>query len=511
MSNTLSVGSLSLAHLRRHWESFSPIALPEYSHKAVKKAAEVIAQCVQKDTPVYGVNTGFGRFAETSISSADLTRLQKNIILSHAVGTGPLLDDDSVRLIHLLKINALAQGFSGITPETLAALVALYNAGVIPCVPAKGSVGASGDLAPLAHLVAPLIAHGQARVGQKVLSGEEALAHAQLSPITLQPKEGLALLNGTQVSTGVGMSAFFEAENAFLSALLAGAMSVEAAGGNTQPFDARIHEVRRQVGQYAVARALNMLLADSPAQAHLDATSSRRVQDPYCLRCQPQVMGACWYVLHSAGEFFSQEANAVTDNPLVFPETGEILSGGNFHAEPVAIACDTLAVAIAEIGSLAERRVALLVDPNMSGLPAFLVKEGGINSGFMMAQVTAAALVSENKLLAHPASVDSIPTSAGQEDHVSMATLAACRLQTMVDNLVGIIAIELLSAAQGLELRRPLKSSSKVEQGWEIIRKEVPFYAEDRYFAPDIEAVKTLIKKGAFNSIMDECIKVPSH
>ena len=416
-------------------------------------------------------------------------------MLSHAAGTGEPLPDDVVRLILVLKIASLAQGYSGVRPQTLRALQALLRAGVYPVIPGQGSVGASGDLAPLAHLSAVLLGVGEVRHKGRVLSAQRGLALAGLRPLKLAAKEGLALLNGTQVSTALALAGLFAIENVFAAALLTGAMSVDAMKGSDAPFDARIHAVRRQPGQIDVAAQLRSLLRGSRIRAsHLDCT---RVQDPYSLRCQPQVMGACLDLLRTAGATLLREANAVTDNPLVFARDDKVLSGGNFHAEPVAFAADQLAMAIAEVGSLAERRIALLVDTKMSGLPAYLVANSGVNSGFMVAQVTAAALASENKSLAHPASVDSIPTSANQEDHVSMATYAARRLLAMAGNAAGIIAIELLAAAQGLDFHRPLRSSVALEAVHRLLRRSVPMWKRDRYFAPDIAAARTLITGGA--------------
>jgi histidine ammonia-lyase len=370
---------------------------------------------------------------------------------------------------------------------------------VYPCIPAKGSVGASGDLAPLAHLSATLLGVGNAKVGDRIVPATEGLAHAKLAPLTLRPKEGLALLNGTQASTALALLGLFGAEDVFAAAIVAGALSVDAAMGSDTPFDARIHELRGQPGQIEVARRYRELLDGSGIRAsHL--AGDDRVQDPYSLRCQPQVMGACLDVMRSAAKTLEIEANGVTDNPLVFPDTGEVLSGGNFHAEPVALAADTLALAIAEIGALSERRIALLIDASISRLPPFLVEHGGLNSGFMIAQVTAAALASENKSLAHPASVDSLPTSANQEDHVSMATFAARRLADMADNTCGIVAIELLAAAQGVDFRAPLTTSPALQRAMAAIRSRVPFYSEDRYFAPDIEAAKALVSDGHYTA-----------
>ena len=404
-----------------------------------------------------------------------------------------------MRLILALKVNALARGHSGVRMAVIEALLALYNRGVLPVVPAKGSVGASGDLAPLAHLTGVLIGEGEADVDGERLPAAAALARAGLSPLALEAKEGLALLNGTQVSTALGLAGLFAAEDGFAAALVAGALSVDAALGSDGPFDARIHDLRGQPGQRDVAALYRSLLQGSGIRdSHREGHET--VQDPYSLRCQPQVMGAVLDHLRFAARVLEREANAVSDNPLVFPDSGDILSGGNFHAEPVAMAADVLALSIAETGALSERRIALLMDTHLSGLPPFLVADGGLNSGFMIAQVTAAALASENKQMAHPASVDSLPTSANQEDHVSMATHAARRLSDMADNLAGIVAVELLAAAQGVDLRAPLASSPALERARALLRARVPVWTVDRAMAPDIAAAKRLVTEGAFRS-----------
>jgi histidine ammonia-lyase len=491
----LRAGALSMDELRAALRAPVELKLRRADLQRVRRAREVISGLIARGETAYGVNTGFGSLASERIPAADLAQLQHNLVLSHAAGTGEPLPDEVVRLILVLKIASLAQGYSGVRPVTLRALQSLLNAGVYPLIPAQGSVGASGDLAPLAHMSATLLGVGEVRFRGRVLSAHEGLRHAGLQPMKLAAKEGLALLNGTQVSTALALAGLFAIENVFAAALVSGAMSVDALKGSDAPFDARIHVLRRQPGQQSVARRLRALLSGSRVRAsHLDCT---RVQDPYSLRCQPQVMGACLDLLHTASATLLREANAVTDNPLVFPRDGVVLSGGNFHAEPVAFAADQLALAVAEIGSLAERRLALLVDTKMSGLPAFLVKNSGLNSGFMIAQVTAAALVAENKALAHPCSVDSIPTSANQEDHVSMATHAARRLLSMAGNAEAIVGIELLAAAQGLEFHRPLRSSASLELAHQQIRRRVRPWRSDRYFAPDIAAARELVRSGA--------------
>jgi histidine ammonia-lyase len=489
---------LALATLRAIARQRSPITLAPAARAAVLASAQTVERIVASGKPAYGINTGFGRLSQTRIPVEDLERLQTNIVLSHAAGTGPLLDDDAVRLVLALKIASLARGASGVRPELVDLLIALYVHAIYPCIPAKGSVGASGDLAPLAHLALALLGIGDVRVGGKMTSAHEALASAGLAPIRLAPKEGLALLNGTQVSTALALLGLFAAEDAFAAAVVAGSMSVDAAAGSDTPFDRRIQALRGHPGQADVGARYAALLADSEIRrSHLE--NDPRVQDPYSLRCQPQVMGACLDQLRYAARVLEIEANGATDNPLVFPETDEILSGGNFHAEPVALAADALAVAIAEIGALSERRIALLIDTTLSGLPPFLVEHGGVNSGFMVAQVTAAALASENKTLAHPASVDSLPTSANQEDHVSMATFAARRLGDMATNTAGIVAIELLAAAQGIDFRAPLKTSPRLLDAHAVVRSRVRFYDHDRYFAPDITAIQRLVASGMFH------------
>jgi len=491
----LRAGALTLEALRAARAAPASMRLTRADLARVRRSRAVIERLIARDITAYGVNTGFGSLASKRISAADLAQLQHNLVLSHAAGTGEPLGDEIVRLVLVLKIASLAQGYSGIRPRTLQALQALLRAGVYPLIPSQGSVGASGDLAPLAHLSALLLGVGAARHRGREVSAQRGLALAGLRPLRLAAKEGLALLNGTQVSTALALAGLFAIENVFAAALLTGALAVDALKGSDAPFDARIHAVRRQPGQLAVAAQLRALLRGSRVRAsHVDC---ERVQDPYSLRCQPQVMGACLDLLRTASATLLREANAVTDNPLVFARDDTVLSGGNFHAEPVAFAADQLALAVAEIGSLAERRIALLVDTKMSGLPPYLIVNSGVNSGFMVAQVTAAALAAENKALAHPASVDSIPTSANQEDHVSMATYAARRLLAMADNAAGIIAIELLAAAQGLEFHRPLLSSARLEAVHRLLRRSVPKLSRDRFFAPDIAAARELVTSGA--------------
>jgi len=500
----LTPGTLTLAQLRRFAQDESVhVVLDPEAYQAIDASAQTVANVLAQGRVVYGINTGFGLLASTRIPQDKLEDLQRRIVLSHAAGTGELLADPVVRLMLLLKINSLARGYSGIRAQVIDALLAMLNAGVYPCIPSKGSVGASGDLAPLAHLVLPLLGEGEVRVNGERMSGTAGLAKAGLMPFTLAPKEGLALLNGTQASTALAITGLFAVERVFSAAILTGATAVEAAMGSRAPFDARIHEIRGQLGQIRVAEVFRAILGDGSEIAASHANCDK-VQDPYSLRCQPQVMGAVLDTMVHCSQVFEREANGVTDNPLVFTDSGDIISGGNFHAEPIAIAADSLAIAASEIGALSERRSALLIDHHLSNLPPFLVNDGGVNSGFMLAQVTAAALASENKTLAHPASVDSLPTSANQEDHVSMATFAARKLGDIAENVAGIVAIELLEAAQGLDFRRPLKASAGVERVFACVREQVAYYDQDRYFSPDINAVTQLINSGRLAELLPQ-------
>jgi histidine ammonia-lyase len=488
----LKPGYLTYSDIKILLDESTTVVLDPAFHTNILAAEEVIANVLLQNKTVYGINTGFGSLANKKIDNDDLEKLQHSLVLSHATGTGDFFSDKIVRLILTLKINSLARGFSGIRLKIIDALIRLLNHRIYPCIPSKGSVGASGDLAPLAHMSTILLGIGEVRHKGKILPAKEGLHLAGLQPFSLAPKEGLALLNGTQVSTALALMGLIEAEHIFINALITGALSVDATLASIKPFDERIQAVRGHPSQQTVARILRELLAESGiSSSHM---ACEKVQDPYSLRCQPQVMGACLHPILFVKEILTIEANAVSDNPLIFAEDNDIISGGNFHAEPVAMAADTLALSIAEIGSLSERRIALLMDKHFSGLPAYLVNNPGINSGFMAAQITAAALTSENKCLAHPASIDSIPTAANQEDHVSMATYGARRLLTMTDNTATIIAIELLAACQGIDLRRPLKTSPILEKIHETLRRKVSFYHEDRYFAPDIAAAKELIQ-----------------
>jgi histidine ammonia-lyase len=492
---TLTPGAMTMAELRAVWAAPAALNLAAEAYPAIEASAAAVQAIVAKGDAAYGINTGFGILAKTRIPDEKLEQLQRNLILSHSVGTGELLSDAVVRLVMLMKIGSLARGFSGVRPLIVDTLIALYNAGIMPAIPAKGSVGASGDLAPLAHMTLAMLGVGQVRVQGQLLDAADALAAAGIELVVLAAKEGLALINGTQVSTALALHGLFMAERLLEAAMVTGSLSLDAAKGSDAPFDARVHQVRGQPGQIAAAAIYRQLVAGSAIRAsHL--VGDERVQDPYSLRCQPQVMGAIVDLIGNAARTLLIEANAVTDNPLIFAETGEIISGGNFHAEPVAFAADTLALAIAEIGGLAERRIALLIDATLSGLPPFLVREPGVNSGFMIAHVTAAALASENKSLAHPASVDSLPTSANQEDHVSMATFAARRLDDMAHNTAVIVGIELLAAAQGIEFHRPLTSSQHLEHVHRQLRLKVPLFDADRFFAPDIEAARRMVVEG---------------
>ncbi len=493
--DSLKLGSrpLRLAELRRVYAGPVTVSIEPSALAAVREAHATTLRLAAADAPAYGINTGFGLLAQTRIAPAQRALLQRNIILSHSSGVGPLLDDAVVRLTLVLKLASLLQGFSGASLELTRFLERLINAGLMPCVPAQGSVGASGDLAPLAHLSLVLLGLGDIRRHGEVVPAGEALAQEGLAPLTLGPKEGLAMLNGTQVSTALALAGLFELESVYAGAVVSGALSLDALQGSDAPFDPRIHHLRGHEGQARVAQVYRELLAGSQIrESHRDCS---RVQDPYSLRCQPQVMGACLDLMTQQAATLTTEANAVTDNPLVFPDTGEVISGGNFHAEPVAFAADILALACAEIGSITERRIALLVDPKMSGLPAFLAPDSGVNSGFMMAQVTAAALVVENRMLCHPASVDSIPTSANQEDHVSMATHGARRLLGMTANAANIVAIEFLAACQGIDLRAPLKTSPPLAAAHSALRLAVPFAASDRLLALDIAQAALTVRR----------------
>ena len=514
--------AIHAAHDRPQPLVMDPQALP-----AILASAAVVRRAAEGSEPVYGVNTGFGKLASTRISEADLATLQLNLIRSHSVGVGEPLAPAVVRLMLAIKAASLARGHSGVRPVVIDTLLAVHNAGLVPYVPSQGSVGASGDLAPLAHMTLALMGEGEFLVdGQREPAAAVLQAH-DIQPLVLQAKEGLALINGTQTSTALALHALYAFEPVLESALVIGALTVDAARGSDGPFDPRIHALRGQPGQIDVAQYYRALLQGSAIRASHEARSPQtgavrlsppegdvqhrqsqmldgddRVQDPYCLRCQPQVVGACLDQLRHAAKVLLIEANAVTDNPLVFAEDGAMISGGNFHAEPVALAADAMACAIAEVGAIAERRIAMLIDSGVSRLPPFLTPDAGLNSGFMIAHVTAASLASENKSLAHPASVDSLPTSANQEDHVSMATFAARRLQPMIVNVAHILGIELLASAQGIEFLRPLQSSPALEQVHARLRTQCPAMMQDRYLAPDIEAASAMVRSGSLARIL---------
>lgn len=491
----ITPGDITLAEWRQIYAGATP-QLVEGTMDKVQAGADAIQRIVDRGEPVYGVNTGFGKLASVRIQADDLATLQRNIVISHAAGTGEPVPPHIVRFMMSLKLANVSQGYSGVHVDTVELLQAMIAAGITPVIPGQGSVGASGDLAPLSHLAAALIGVGQCDTPEGRVDALTALANAGLSPVQLGPKEGLALLNGTQFSTAYAMAALFETERLHASALVTGALSTEAAKGSDTPFDARIHAVRKHSGQIEVAAKLRLLMEGSEIrESH--RVDDERVQDPYCLRCQPQVMGAVLDLMRQVAGTLETEASGVTDNPLIFTgDEDEALSGGNFHAEPVAFAADMLALAICEIGSLSERRTAMLIDPALSGLPAFLTPNPGLNSGFMIPQVTSAALVSENKQRATPASVDSIPTSANQEDHVSMAAHGARRLQDMLRNAEAILGIELLVAAQGCDFHAPLTSSAPLEEARAMLRAEVPFMENDRWMYADMEAANAIIRSG---------------
>ncbi|MBP2274842.1 MULTISPECIES: histidine ammonia-lyase [Sphingomonas] len=500
----LKPGAVTLAQWRALYRG-APARLDPACAPRIAESAAAVARILAKGAPVYGINTGFGKLASVRIGDDDLATLQRNIVLSHAAGTGAPSPVPIVRLMMALKLASLGQGASGVQPQTIALLEAMLDQGLTPVVPCQGSVGASGDLAPLSHMAATMIGVGEIWVGDKRVPARAALDQAGLAVLELGPKEGLALLNGTQFSNANALAGLFEAELLFKSALMTGALSTEAAKGSDTPFDPRIHALRRHAGQIETAAALRTLMDGSAIRAsHLE--NDARVQDPYCLRCQPQVMGAALDILRQAATTLAIEANCVSDNPLIFPETDEALSGGNFHAEPVAFAADMIALAICEIGSISERRIAMLVDPALSGLPAFLTPKPGLNSGFMIPQVTAAALVSENKQRAYPASVDSIPTSANQEDHVSMAAHGARRLLEMAENASAVIGIEYLAAAQAIDFHAPLASSTVLQAAHACLRADVPHLSDDRHFHPDMEAANRLVRSGALVAIAGDLL-----
>lgn len=502
-------GALTLEQLQAIHTQTVQLQLPDSARSAIRASQSVVQRAADGDAPVYGVNTGFGKLANQRISKAQLHTLQLNLIRSHSVGVGEPLAAPVMRLMLALKAASLARGYSGVREVVVDTLIAVHNAGLVPFVPSQGSVGASGDLAPLAHMTLALLGEGDMLVDGARVPALQALQSAGIAPLTLSAKEGLALINGTQTSTALALHALLSFEPVLEAALVIGALTIDAARGSDGPFDPRIHELRGQPGQIDAAQYYRALLQGSSIRnSHLDGDD--RVQDPYCLRCQPQVVGACIDQLRHAAVVLVREANAVTDNPLVFAHDGAMLSGGNFHAEPVALAADGMALAIAEVGAIAERRIAMLIDSSVSRLPPFLTADAGLNSGFMIAHVTAAALASENKSLAHPASVDSLPTSANQEDHVSMATFAARRLQAMVSNTGHILGIELLAAAQGIDFLRPLQSSTALEQVHALLRSDIPAMDQDRYLAPDIAHASALVHSGALGQVLQTLPKLPA-
>jgi len=505
MTTTIELipGQLTLAQLRQIRHGGVRLSLQEAALAGIRHSAALVQAAAAGDAAVYGVNTGFGKLASQRIGKDELAALQRNLIRSHCVGVGAPLAPPVVRLMLATKAASLARGFSGVRESVVQTLLDAFNAGLVPYVPAQGSVGASGDLAPLAHMTLALMGEGEMLVDGQRRPALPELARAGVAPLTLGAKEGLALINGTQTSTALALEGLLRFETIFASALVTGSLSLDAARGSDGPFDARIHEVRGQPGQIEAAAAYRALLAGS-AIRHSHRDGDDRVQDPYCLRCQPQVMGACLDQARYVRDVLLREANAVTDNPLVFADAagGVMISGGNFHAEPVALAADALACAIAEVGAIAERRIAMLIDTGVSRLPPFLTANAGLNSGFMIAHVTAAALASENKSLAHPASVDSLPTSANQEDHVSMATFGARRLGPMLDNTAHIVAIELLAAAQGIEFLRPLRSSDTLEAVHALLRQHCPPMPDDHYLAPDIERAFCIVDEGTLATLL---------
>ena len=496
MTALLTPGATTLAPLERLWRAGGAARLDPAARPGVEAAAALVRRAAEGEAAVYGVNTGFGKLATVRIPAADTATLQRNLILSHAAGVGEALEPETVRLMLALKLLSLGRGASGVRWEVVALLEAMLARDVLPVVPVQGSVGASGDLAPLAHMAAAMIGEGAAEVAGERMPAAEALAKTGLSPVHLGPKEGLALINGTQFSTACALAALFRGWEAARTAIVTGALSTDAIMGSTDPLTDAIHTLRGHPGQIEVARAQAALMAGSAIrESHREGDA--RVQDPYCIRCQPQVTGAAVDLLRAAGRTLEIEANAVTDNPLVLPDEGRIVSGGNFHAEYVGFAADQIALALAEIGAIAQRRVALMVDPSLSfDLPPFLTPEPGLNSGLMIAEVTSAALMSENKHLANPCSTDSTPTSANQEDHVSMAAHGARRLWRMVGNLEAILGIEALAAAQGVDFRAPLVTSPALAGVLERLRARVPALRGDRYMAPDIVAAAGLVRDG---------------
>ena len=490
----LNPESIDLGTLRRLWQG-ETASLDDASMQRVATSAEAVERIVAGGETVYGVNTGFGLLANTRIPNDRLAELQTNLILSHSAGLGDPLPRQVTRLMIQLKLLGLGRGHSGVRPLIIDTLQRLLDTDAMPVIPSQGSVGASGDLAPLAHLISALMGYGRIDVAGEVLAAREALKKIGVEELQLGPKEGLALINGTQASTAIALDALFRGERVFAAAIAAGALSLDALKGSTKPFDPRISALRGQPGQIKAAKALRELMDGSEILASHQCCCSK-VQDPYSFRCQPQVMGASLDLLENAARTLTIEAGAVTDNPIVFADEDTAISGGNFHAQPVAFAADTISMALCEVGSISERRVSVLVDPKMSGLPAFLTHDSGVNSGLMIPQVTAAALVSENKSLAFPASVDSIPTSAGQEDHVSMAPIAARKAAQIARNAAGVIAVELMAAAEGIDYHAPLKTSPKLAEVHAAVRTRSPQFTADRYWADEMSALQAAVLAG---------------
>lgn len=486
----------SVSQLETLLRSGGPVRLAASAKENVDASAAMVQQASQGENAIYGVNTGFGKLASVKIPTADISRLQRNLILSHCCGVGEPLEAKTTRLMMALKLLSLGRGASGVRWELCALIEEMVSRGVMPVIPVQGSVGASGDLAPLAHMAAVIIGEGEAYFEGDRMPGGQALKRAGLARLVLGPKEGLALINGTQFSTACALAGLFDAWCMASTAIVTSAMSTDAIMGSTAPLTPQIHQLRGHRGQIEVADLMSRLMAGSEIrESHRDGDN--RVQDPYCIRCQPQVTGAAMDLLRFAAQTLETEANAVTDNPLVLSETGEIVSGGNFHAEPVAFGADIIALALSEIGAIAQRRIALMVDPTLSfDLPAFLTQDPGLNSGLMIAEVTSAALMSENKHLANPCSTDSTPTSANQEDHVSMAANAARRLRKMNQNLSVILGIEAICAAEGIAVRSPLSTSERLRSAIETLRKHVPPLQEDRYLASDIQSAADLVSQG---------------
>ena len=480
------------------------VELTTIAVEKIAKSRAVVEHAIKEGRTVYGVNTGFGELASVSIGPKDLAKLQVNIIRSHSVGVGEPFSIDVVRGMMLLRANALAKGYSGVRLEVIQTLVDLLNSKVTPVIPQQGSVGSSGDLAPLAHMALVMIGEGEAFYKGKRMSGSDALKKAGINPIALKAKEGVALINGTQPMTSVGALAVYDALDTVKDAIIAASLSLEALRGTRVALSEKIHAVRPHEGQNDVARIMRLILDDSEInQSHANCG---KVQDAYSLRCSPQVLGATLDTIRYVESVIETEINSATDNPLVFSEDDTVLSGGNFHGQPIALAMDFLGIALSELANISERRINRLVNPHLSGLPAFLTTEGGLESGMMIAQYTAAALVSENKVLAHPASVDSIPTSADQEDHVSMGTIAARKAAQILENVRNVIAIEYMCALQGIDLLAPLKSSKSLEKARGCIREVVDKLEDDRPLSPDIQSIRSLMHENTIIAAVESVV-----